>query len=186
MLPALLQCFPEEVKDIAPTQKQMDNLKKGAAYRFTKENAAEKGRNGQIASQASHRRKKDMYTLTRKVADTRVKKEDLRRQLQDLGLEDEELINAALVVKGVFDNAAAGSIPAVDKWEEFLQRADTAAASVIDRARTTHAYEEFVNYEYDRDRNGNFVSGYPDAKNHLIDATRYALEKQIRQYRSIA
>ena len=57
---------------------------------------------------------------------------------------------------------------------------------VIDRRRTPKAYEEFSNYEYDRDRNGNFVSGYPDRNNHLIDATRYALERVIRNYRSNA
>ena len=30
---------------------------------------------------------------------------------------------------------------------------------VIDRRRTPHAYDEFVNYEYDRDKDGNFISG---------------------------
>lgn len=48
---------------------------------------------------------------------------------------------------------------------------------VIDPHRTPNAYKEFVNYEYDRDKEGNVVSGYPDKNNHLIDATRYALEK---------
>ena len=57
---------------------------------------------------------------------------------------------------------------------------------VIDKARTPHAAEEFIHYEYDRDRNGDFISGYPDTGNHLIDATRYALERVIRSYRSNA
>ena len=57
---------------------------------------------------------------------------------------------------------------------------------VIDSKRTPKALEEFVHYEYERDRNGAFLSGYPDAKNHLIDATRYALERVIRSYRSNA
>lgn len=48
---------------------------------------------------------------------------------------------------------------------------------VIDRRRTPHAYDEFVNYEYGQDRDGNWITGYPDADNHLIDATRYALER---------
>ena len=97
---------------ISPTQKQLDNLKKGAPYRFTKENASEKGRRGAKASHEAHKRKKDMYTMTRKVADTSVKSEDLRKVLEDLGLDDEEQINAALIVKGVFERAAAGIIPA--------------------------------------------------------------------------
>ena len=108
---------------MAPTQKQLDNLKKGAPYRFTKENAAEMGRRGQIASQEAHRRNKDMYALSSKIADQTIEEEDLRQALESLGLEDGELINAALIVKAVFDKAIAGYIPAVDKWEEFLEKA---------------------------------------------------------------
>ncbi len=48
---------------------------------------------------------------------------------------------------------------------------------IIDPARTPEIYREFVNYEYDRDRQGNVISGYPDRDNHTIDATRYALER---------
>ena len=47
---------------------------------------------------------------------------------------------------------------------------------VIDPRRTPNAYKEFTEYEYERDKEGNVISGYPDANNHLIDATRYALE----------
>lgn len=52
---------------------------------------------------------------------------------------------------------------------------------VIDIHRTPNAYDEFANYEYERDKNGDFISGYPDADNHLIDATRYALERVFRR-----
>ena len=48
---------------------------------------------------------------------------------------------------------------------------------VIDPARTPVVYEEFTKYEFDRDREGNIISGYPDHDNHTIDATRYALER---------
>ena len=47
----------------------------------------------------------------------------------------------------------------------------------IDKKRCPETYHEFINYEYETDRNGNFISAYPDADNHSIDATRYALEK---------
>lgn len=46
----------------------------------------------------------------------------------------------------------------------------------IDKNRCPETYYEFVNYEYERDKDGNFISAYPDADNHSIDATRYALE----------
>lgn len=47
----------------------------------------------------------------------------------------------------------------------------------IDKRRCPYTYKEFVNYEYEQDRDGNFISAYPDANNHSIDATRYALQK---------
>ena len=46
----------------------------------------------------------------------------------------------------------------------------------IDRKRCPETYYEFINYEYERDKDGNFISAYPDADNHSIDAVRYALE----------
>jgi PBSX family phage terminase large subunit len=47
----------------------------------------------------------------------------------------------------------------------------------IDKRRCPYTYKEFVNYEYEQDRDGNFISAYPDYDNHSIDAVRYALEK---------
>ena len=72
-----------------------------------------------------------------------------------------------------------GSVEYGMKW---LQR----RTLVIDRKRTPHAYDEFVNYEYERDKDGEIISGYPDEKNHLIDATRYALERVYRRMGVIA
>ena len=50
---------------------------------------------------------------------------------------------------------------------------------VIDPARTPNAYREFVNYSYDTDKDGNFLSRLPDRDNHSIDATAYALDRLI-------
>ena len=47
---------------------------------------------------------------------------------------------------------------------------------VIDPARTPNAYKEIVEYEYERDKDGNVISGYPDANDHAISALRYAYE----------
>lgn len=67
-----------------------------------------------------------------------------------------------------------GSVEYGVKW---LQRRKI----VIDRRRTPNAYNEFVNYEYERNKDGEIISGYPDENNHLIDATRYALERVFRR-----
>lgn len=55
------------------------------------------------------------------------------------------------------------------KWLQGL------TAIVIDRRRTPHAYKEFSLYEYERNRDGEFISSFPDKNNHFIDLTRYAL-----------
>lgn len=47
---------------------------------------------------------------------------------------------------------------------------------VIDPERTPNAYNEIVSYEYERDKDGNVVSGYPDGNDHAISALRYAYE----------
>lgn len=47
----------------------------------------------------------------------------------------------------------------------------------IDPKRCPETLKEFVEYEYERDKDDEIVSGYPDANNHSIDSVRYALER---------
>ena len=47
---------------------------------------------------------------------------------------------------------------------------------VIDRARTPNAWREITGYEYERDREGRPISGYPDRDDHAISALRYGYE----------
>ena len=70
----------------------------------------------------------------------------------------------------------------VDYGMKWLQKRKI----VIDRRRTPHAYDEFVNYEYERTKDGEIISGYPDENNHTIDALRYALERVYNKYGSNA
>ncbi|MBN1777382.1 MAG: PBSX family phage terminase large subunit [Clostridiales bacterium] len=51
------------------------------------------------------------------------------------------------------------------------------AKIVIDPGKTPRAAEEFSAYEYERGRDGEPLPYYPDRNNHLIDATRYAMER---------
>lgn len=73
----------------------------------------------------------------------------------------------------------AGSVEYGMKW---LQR----RTIVIDPARTPCAYKEIIEYEYDRDKEGNLLSGYPDKNNHCIDALRYALHRVIFSWKTKA
>lgn len=61
----------------------------------------------------------------------------------------------------------------VDYGMKWLQRRKL----IIDPRRTPNAAREFTEYEYERDKNNEIISGYPDKDNHIIDATRYALER---------
>lgn len=46
---------------------------------------------------------------------------------------------------------------------------------VIDPKRCPVSAQEFSTYEYEQDKDGNYISGYVDADNHCIDSVRYAL-----------
>ncbi len=49
----------------------------------------------------------------------------------------------------------------------------------IDKRRAPNTYREFVCYEYERNREGQFISAYPDKDNHTIDSVRYGLERAM-------
>lgn len=68
-----------------------------------------------------------------------------------------------------------GSVEYGMKW---LQRRKI----VIDKRRTPNAYKEIVGYEYERNKDGEIISGYPDKNNHAIDAVRYGMEPVFRLY----
>ena len=89
------------------------------------------------------------------------------------------------------DSAEPDSIADYKAYGAFIRPANKGPESVrygikwlqslrniyIDKIACPQTYKEFTQYEYEQDRDGNFISAYPDANNHSIDATRYALEK---------
>lgn len=62
-----------------------------------------------------------------------------------------------------------GSVDYSMKWLSSL------AKIVIDPRRCPVSAQEFSTYEFEQDKDGNFISGYVDADNHCIDSVRYAL-----------
>lgn len=79
-----------------------------------------------------------------------------------------ELGRRGLRVVGV--KKGPGSVEHGMRWLQSLSRI------IIDPARTPAIAREFAAYEYQQDKNGDFLPEYPDKDNHTIDATRYALE----------
>lgn len=96
------------------------------------------------------------------------------------GYDDYTMICDSAEPKSVNDFRDAG-IPArgaikgpgsIEYGFKFLQT----KTIVIDPKRTPNAYKEITEYEYDRDKEGNVISGYPDGNDHAISALRYAYE----------
>jgi len=52
---------------------------------------------------------------------------------------------------------------------------------IVINSKCKHTAKEFINYEYEKTKDGEPISAYPDKDNHSIDATRYALERVWRK-----
>ena len=68
----------------------------------------------------------------------------------------------------------------VDYGIKFLQDLEEI---IIDGERCPNTAREFLNYELEKDKDGNFKAEFPDKNNHTIDAVRYALEDEMRYSR---
>lgn len=68
-----------------------------------------------------------------------------------------------------------GSVEYSMKWLQSLVKI------VIDPRRCPDTFKEFTDYEYERTKDGEIMSGYPDKNNHHIDAVRYATENIWRR-----
>lgn len=80
--------------------------------------------------------------------------------------------------EGIFARGAIKGPGSVDYSMKWLQSLN---AIIIDNSRCPHTATEFLNYEYQRDKEGNVISGYPDENNHHIDDVRYAMEEVWRR-----
>ena len=135
-------------------------------------------------------RTRETIYLLDEIYENKLSNEQSAQKILKKGYNDVRLICDSAEPKSVADFRAM-RLPAfeaikgpgsVEYGMKFLQR----RTIVIDGKRTPHAYDEFVGYEYERNKDGDIISGYPDANNHLIDATRYALEPVSRRMGVIA
>lgn len=109
--------------------------------------------------------------------------EETSEMLKQRGLTREDLITAdsedpksiadynKMGLKCVGAQKGAGSVNYSMKWLQSLK------SIVIDPKRCPKTWAEFSSYEYERSKDGEIISGYPDANNHHIDAVRYATER---------
>lgn len=85
----------------------------------TESEKREIAKKGGRASGEARRRKKTMSELARQIANAPISQEKTKRQLKELGI-DEDLTNNALVTASVFKSAVKGNMQAVDKWEQLV------------------------------------------------------------------
>ena len=64
-----------------------------------------------------------------------------------------------------------GSVEYSMKWLASLSKI------IIDPKRCPYTTQEFSNYEFEQDKDGNYISAYPDGNDHHISAVRYAMEQ---------
>lgn len=125
----------------------------------------------------------DLYIFDEMTA-YKTRNEDNFRRLYD---EEQKVKYSELVTA---DSAEEKSIADFRAYGAFIRGAKKGPESVrygikwlqglrhiyIDKRRCPETYFEFINYEYEKDKDGNFISAYPDKNNHSIDCVRYALE----------
>lgn len=121
----------------------------------------------------------------------KTKNEETARLLREHGITETDLIVcdaaepksvADYLNYGLYARSAVkgpGSREYGFKWLASLNKI------VVDPERTPEVYEELINYEYERDNNGEIVTGYPDGNDHGLDAMRYATEQLSRRQASI-
>jgi PBSX family phage terminase large subunit len=68
-----------------------------------------------------------------------------------------------------------GSEKGPDSVRYSIRWLQNRAKIVVDNTRCPYLAQEMMDYEYEQDKDGEFISEYPDANNHGIDAIRYAL-----------
>lgn len=108
--------------------------------------------------------------------------EQTANMLKEFGLGAEDLITAdSAEPKSIQDYRAnglycQGAIKGPDSVRYSMKWLQSLIRIVIDPVRCPNTYKEFINYEYERTKDGEIMSAYPDKDNHQIDAVRYATE----------
>ena len=74
-----------------------------------------------------------------------------------------------------------GAKKSPDSVEYSMKWLSGLAKIIIDPKRCPKSAEEFTSYEYDTDKDGEYISGYVDKNNHCIDSVRYALNPVWRR-----
>lgn len=173
---AITDAYGNEIKTV-PMWQTFDNVYNGIDWGFALDPF-------RFVKSHFDTKKLDLYIFDEYTA-VKTRNQDV---FNDLYVEQKKVTVEDLVTA---DSAEPKSIADFKAYGAFIRPADKGPDSVrygikwlqglrhiyIDKRRCPETYREFVNYEYEQDRDGNFISAYPDMDNHSIDAIRYALQK---------
>lgn len=113
----------------------------------------------------------------------KTKNEQTAQKLAELGITPNDIItcdsaeNKSVEDYRAYGLLARGAVKGPGSREYSYKWLQSLKEIVIDNRRCPAAAYEFLNKEYDRDKEGNVISGYPDGDDHVIDAVRYATER---------
>lgn len=113
--------------------------------------------------------------------------ETWNRLVMQHGVTSQDLITAdSAEKKSVGDYRDYGSLcrPAIkgpDSVRYGMKWLQSLVKIVIDPYRCPYTAQEFTEYEYERTDDDEIISSYPDANNHSIDMTRYAMERVYKR-----
>ena len=108
----------------------------------------------------------------------KIRNSEMARQIKEKGYDDCAIYCGVDEEESIVDFRDAGLparkaivTPGSRKYTfEWLQ----CRTLVIDPRRTPRLYKEVIEYEHERDGNGEVIADYPDGNDHWIDALRYA------------
>ncbi len=119
--------------------------------------------------------------LTNKQAAERIKPRTNSHRILADAAEPKSIAEMGLA--GLNISGAKKGPDSIDYGMKWLQNR---AHIYIDKRRCPNTYREFVSYEYERNKDGQFISAYPDANNHAIDAVRYAMAEVMTRNKVVA
>ena len=132
----------------------------------------------------SYDRKHETIYLLDEIYKRNLSNRALAEEIFARNYDDYEVVCDAAEPKSIADLVQHGiSVRGAQKWPgsvlygiKWLQ----SRRIVIDPERTPPTCEEFVSYEYESTKDGEFLADVPDKDNHCIDAMRYAVSPLLR------
>lgn len=118
------------------------------------------------------------YGISTKLLSEEVNKKCNRNEIIKADSQEGRTINTMATEYNVNVIGCVKGPGSVEHGTKFLQDLDEIR---IDRKRTPNTYREFTTYEYERNKDGEFIKKYPDKNNHcMAEDTKVITDKGIK------